>query len=761
MLHRLPPELEADQYSQQHNQLEDHADGRVGSESATRTVFRSCSLCEAACGLVFEVAGQPGAERIVSVRPDHDDVHSKGYICPKGIAMAAVHHDPDRLRTPMRRRADGEFEPITWDEAFDLVGERLLAIRREHGNDSIASYFGNPVTHNHGALLMRNGFQKALGSRNSFSAGSQDTSPRFAASHYLYGSSLVIPVPDVDRSDYFLCIGANPLISQGSAMAGADVKNRIRAIRERGGKVVVVDPRRSETAKEADELVQIRPGGDASFLLAFVKLVVDRSGVPAAVRAMLDGWDAVAARLERLDVSAAARHAGVEVAVLERLAQEFTQALRPVAYTRIGVCNNRFGTLATFAGDLLDIVAGRLGAAGGAMFTTPALDAALLAHVGKMDGHARWHSRIRKLPETVGDLPAACLAEEIEAPGDGQIRALITYAGNPALSLPNGRRVTAALEKLDFMVSIDIYLNETTRHADVILPPAWSLAEDHIDAVVPMISIRNIARWSPPVVSKQPGELADWEILHELALRLGGGPFGLKALDSLYRIGRHAGWKWTPDSSVDLVLRMGPRGDRFNPWSSGLSLKKLRAATHGLDLGALEEGVAHRIFHKDGKIHVGAAPFLAAMDELIEKLQTPHQQDELLLVGRRELRTNNSWMHNVPSLVSGRGRCVLFVHPDDARSAGIEDNSDVLLTSRVHSGPVRIKITDEMRPGVVSLPHGYGHAASARWQRVAGAHAGVSVNDWTDDSEVEGIVGQSILNGVSVRLSPLPQEAAA
>jgi anaerobic selenocysteine-containing dehydrogenase len=741
MLHRLPPDIERDEAA------------RSSSSVPTRTVHRSCSLCEASCGLTFEVAGDKGDERIVSVRPDHDDVSSKGFVCPKGMAMAAVHHDPDRLRTPVRRRADGDFEPISWKEAFDLVAERLTAIRRDHGADAIATYVGNPVVHNHGAVLMRHGFLKALGTHNSYSAGSQDTSPRFAASHYLYGNSLVMPVPDVDRTDWFLCIGANPFVSQGSAASGPDMKNRIRAIRERGGRVIVVDPRRSETARDADEAVRIRPGGDAAFLLAMVRLVVDARGLPDDVRESIHGWEKTWPLLQSFDLEAAARYAGVELATIERLAREFVAAKRPVAYTRIGVCNNRFGTLATFAGDLLDIVAGRLGKIGGAMFATPALDTAMLVHSAGMDGHARWKSRVRGMPETLGDLPAACLAEEIETPGKGQVRALVTFAGNPALSLPNGKRIVAALEKLEFMVSIDLYVNETTRHADVILPPAWSLAEDHLDPLAPMFSLRNVARWSPPVVEKKDGEMHDWEILHELALRMGGGPFGMGPLDSLYRAGRRVGWKWDPSSTADLVLRMGPRGDRFLPWSDGLSLAKLKKAPHGIDLGALEEGFAHRLFHRDRKIHVGEAPFLAAIEELVRTIAKERDPDELLLVGRRDLRTNNSWMHNVPSLVAGKNRCTLFVSPADAARAGLADGSDAVLTSRVHSGTVRVQVTDDMREGVVSLPHGWGHGASARWQKVAGAHAGVSANDWTDDAEVEGIVGQSILNGVPVRLA--------
>ena len=724
---------------------------------ATRVVHRSCTLCEAVCGLSFEVTN----DEIVSVRPDHDDVWSKGYVCPKGIASAAVYHDPDRLRTPMRRTASGDFEPISWEAAFDLVTERLTAIRSHYGADSIATYIGNPVTHNHGALLMRHGFLQALGTRNSFSAGSQDTSPRFATSHYLYGNALVSPVPDIDRTDYFLCVGANPYISQGSAMACADVRSHMRAIRERGGKVVIVDPRRSETAREADAWIAIRPGGDAAFLLALAKRIVELRGPQPELERSLYGWTDLVRRLERLDIGQAAAYAGIDAHTVERVAHEFCDAQRPVAYTRIGVCNNRFGTLATYAGDLVDIVAGRLGVEGGAMFSTPAIDTAALVHYAKMGGHGRWKSRVRGLPETLGDLPAACMAEEIETPGEGQIRALVTYAGNPLLSVPNGRRLAKAVEGLDFMVSIDIYLNETTRFADVVLPPAWAMTEDHVDLLVPGFGVRNHVRWSPPLFERKPGERTDWEILHELALRLGGGPFGMKLLDRLYRVGRRFGWKWEPTATADVLLRLGKYGDRFIPGSKGLSMAKLREASHGIDLGALEPGVSRRIFHRDGKIHVGAPVFLDAMDDLLAEIGKGHANAALLLIGRRELRTNNSWMHNVASLVSGRERCVLYVHPEDAARANVGDGDSVMLESRVHRGEVRVHVTDEMRPGVVSLPHGWGHASAAKWQKVAGAHAGVSANDWTDDSEVERIVGQSILNGVAVRLSRVEAARAA
>jgi anaerobic selenocysteine-containing dehydrogenase len=379
-----------------------------------------------------------------------------------------------------------------------------------------------------------------------------------------------------------------------------------------------------------------------------------------------------------------------------------------------------------------------------------------------MDGHARWRSRVRGLPETLGDLPAACLAEEIETPGEGQVRALVVFAGNPVLSTPNGRRLAAALARLDFMLAIDLYVNETTRHADLILPPAWSLADDHVDLLFPALAVRNTLRYSPAVVEKPAGERHDWEILLELAVRLGGGPTGTRALDAALRLAARLGWRYSPTATAELLLRTGVHGDRFLPWRRRLDFRTLAARhPHGLDLGPLEPGTARRIFHRDGRVHLDAPPLVAVLDALVAELPGASPAAELFLIGRREVRTNNSWMHNVPSLVSGRERCLLFVHPKDAEQSGVRDAEEALLESRVHAGPVRVRVTEEVQPGIVSLPHGWGHRESARWQRVAGRHPGVSVNDWTDDREVESVVGQSILNGVPVRLRPLDAGATA
>ena len=717
----------------------------------TRIVHRACTLCEASCGLSFEVEG----DRILSVRPDPDDVFSRGYACPKGIAIAEVHSDPDRLRTPVRRMPSGDFEPIGWEEAFTLAAGRLGEIRSRHGADAVAVYMGNPIVHNHGALLLRAAFTRALGTRNSYSAGSQDTSPRFAASYHLYGNSFAIPVPDVDRTDFLLVLGANPLVSNGSLLSAPNLRARLRAIRERGGKLVVVDPRRTETAREADEWIPIRPGTDAALLLAMVQVLLERGRIEQeSLRRSASGWGAIAKRLVLFRREDAARHTGIPVPVIERLALEFADARAAVAYSRVGVCNSRTGTLGTFATDLLNLAAGRLGAVGGALFASPAIDPTRVLRLPGMDGHARWKSRVRGLPETLGDLPAACLAEEIETGGPGQVRALVTYAGNPVLSTPNGRRLAAALGRLEFMLSIDLYVNETTRHADLILPPAWALAEDHVDLLFPALAVRNTLRYSPPVVEKGPDERHDWEILLELARRLGGGPTGTPAVDALLRAAERLGFRFSPTKLAELLLRTGAHGDRYLPWRRRVGFARLAAEhPHGKDLGPLEPGVARRVFHRGGRVRLAAAPLLAAFDALVEELPQPLPQHELLLIGRREVRSNNSWMHNLPSLVSGRERCLLFVNPKDAEAQGVCDAEEALLESRVHAGRVRVRVTDEVQPGIVSLPHGWGHRESARWQRVAGRHPGVSINDWTDDGCVESVVGQSILNGVPVKLA--------
>lgn len=719
------------------------------TETATRR--HVCELCEAGCGLLLDVKDG----RAVSVRANDADLLSRGFVCPKGLATLALENDPDRLRSPVKRTADGTFEPISWEEAFATVAERLRGVQKEHGRDAVAVYMGTPMVHKHGALLMRQAFMSALRTRNSTSAGSQDTSPRFAASYYLYGSSFSWPIPDIDRTDYFLCIGANPLVSNGSMMTAPNVRARLRSILDRGGKMVVVDPRRTETGELASEHVAIIPGTDAAFVLAMTSVLVAESRVDeAAIERAGRGWREAREAVLEWTPERVAAYTGVPAEVTRRLAREFAAARSSVAYSRVGVCNQEFGTLATYAVDLLNLVAGRLGVVGGAMFPTPALDLGLLARLTGSDGHGRFRSRVRGLPETAGDLPAATLAEEMETPGPGQVRAFVTIAGNPVLTTPNGRRLAAALPDLDFMASIDFYVNETTRFADVILPPSGPFSDDHFDLFFANAMARDGVRWTRAPLPRGPEEREDWEILLELTFRLGGGPTGMKALDLPYRLGWRLGARHSPDTTIDLAVRLGPRGDRFLPWSKGLSGEKILRAADGIDLGPLEPGFSRRVYHPGGRVDLAPQIILGALAALTERATRPRAPGELLLIGRRDIRSNNSWMHNLPKLASGKDRCVLWVHPEDAARLGLADGGTAVMESRVHAAEVPVAITDAVRPGVVSLPHGHGHGSSKPFQRVAGEKPGVSANDWTDDQAVESIVGQSILNGVSVRLRP-------
>lgn len=716
-----------------------------------RTVFRTCTLCEAQCGLQIELDG----DQILSVRGDESDVFSQGYVCPKGTALGEIHHDPDRLQQPLIRNSKGEFEVTDWDTALQFAAEGLSKVRAEHGGDALAAYIGNPIIHNPGAMLLRQALLKALGTKNSFSAGSQDTSPRFATSYYLYGTSLTTPVPDIDRTDFFFCLGANPVVSNGSAMTAPGIKQRLKALQARDGKLVVIDPRRTETAEMADEHLFIKPGSDVFLLLGMIKVILQRRALEPEVLAKLEGWSELQPRLERLDLATAAERTSISEADITRLAEEFMNARSSSAYSRIGICNSQYGSLGTYATDLLNIVAGRLGEEGGYMFSTPAIDATRLLTMPGMDGHNRWQSRLRKLPETFGDLPSSVMAEEMETPGAGQIRGLLTFAGNPVSSVPNGPRLDQAISGLDFMVAVDLYVNETTRHANVILPPAWCLSEPYVDTFFGAMSVRNIGRSSPAVVSSPPDAKADWQILLGLIERLGGGPTGIKAADWALRVAQTCGYRWQPETMINFLLRTGRHGDKYLPWSSGLNLKKLEEFPHGLDLGPLEVGIKHRVTHSHQRVNIAPPAFVDALDSVLQEAAhnvADKNTGDLYLIGRRDIRSNNSWMHNAPTLVKGKPRCVLYVHPDDASQRQLSDGDSVRMESRVHKGPIEIHVTDSVAPGVVCMPHGWGHQALAEHQKVAAQQPGPSMNDWTDDERVEAVVGQSILNGVPVQI---------
>lgn len=741
--------------------------------------FRTCPLCEATCGLALEV--DAAAHTVTKVRGDADDVLSHGFICPKGVSIKELHDDPDRVRTPLVKQPDGSFAPATWDEAFALIAEKLPPIPAEHGRDAIGAYIGNPAAHSLAFLLYGKVLLKALGTKQIFSASTVDQYPKQAASALMFGSGTTIAIPDLDRTDYLLCLGANPLASNGSLMTAPDARGRLRAIRKRGGQIVVVDPRRSRTAQEADAHLAIVPGTDALFLMALLNVVFaegleDAAAVAALVSA--DDLATVRALAQDFTPEAVAPATGLDAAAIRSVARAFATAPSAVAYGRIGTTTQAFGTTTSWLIDVLNVVTGNLDRPGGAMFPLPASG---LPNTKGAPGRGRgaifgrWASRVRGLPEVFGELPAAALAEEVDTPGAGQIRALITIAGNPVVSTPNSARLAAALDGLDFMVSIDIYVNETTRHADVILPAPSPLEKSHFDLVFMGFSVRNYANYSPPVLERPAGMPDEWEtVLRLVGIATGQGPNAdVGAIDEFVvraAIGKEVGDEHSPWHGRDVeecVAELAPRTGtarmidlllRTGPYD--LTLADLEARPHGVDLGALEPRMPEVLRTQSGRIELAPEPLVADVPRLHDALAAAADPDQLVLIGRRHLRSNNSWMHNLPLLVRGPERCTLHVHPDDARRLALADGAPATVRSRVGELQARVEVTTDIRPGVVSLPHGWGHDLDGVEMDVARAHAGINSNVLTDEAVIEPFTGTAVLNGIPVTLAPVEAPVA-
>jgi anaerobic selenocysteine-containing dehydrogenase len=690
----------------------------------TKLHYRGCTLCEAMCGL--EIRHADGD--VVSIRGDERDPFSRGHICPKGNALQDVHSDPERIRFPLRRRA-GEWERVGWDEALDDIAARVRAIQRAHGRSAVGVYVGNPTAHHLGALLMIGPLLAALGTRNRYSATSLDQLPHMLAAWKLFGHQLLLPVPDIDRTQFFLCLGGNPMASNGSLMTAPGIRHRIRALQARGGRLVVVDPRRTETAAIADEHLFIRPGTDAWLLLALLQVIfAERLATPTP---FVGGLDELAGHVAGFTPEEAAAVTGVPADDIRRLARELAGAPRAIAYARTGLCTQEFGGLAAWLVYVLNVVTGNLDRAGGLMFSTPAVDPVPLAAVLRLRGSFdRYRSRVSGLPEFAGELPAAALAEEIDTAGEGQVRALIVHAGNPVLSSPNGARLERALPGLELLVCFDFYRNETTRHADYILPPPSPLESVEYDLAFSLLAVRDVARFSPALFDPPPGTRQDWEALAGLATRLlrGRGVRGRIAAAVLHTAVKRLG----AEGLLDVMLRLGPHH---------VSLKRLKAAPHGLDLGPLRPRLPKRLYTPGKRIELVHDVYVADL----ERLRAARPRDGLVLIGRRHLRSNNSWMHNSRRLVKGKSRCTLMIHPADAAHRGLSDGAIAVVSSR--AGEIRLpaEITEALMPGVVSIPHGWGPD-----------HAGVSANDVTDERHVDRLSGTAAFNGVPVSVSAAP-----
>lgn len=719
------------------------------------TAYRTCSICQAVCGLRITL---DEADHVTSVHGDEADPFSHGYICPKGASLGRIDEDPDRLRVPMIREGD-QWRECGWDEAFQAVERGLMGVVDAHGRDAVAVYFGNPVWHTMAGFLYRMPLTMALRTRNVYSSATLDHMPKHVACGHVYGDPFAISVPDVDRTDYLLIIGGNPLVSHGSLMAAPDLPGRLKALRGRGGKIVVADPRRTRTAEFADEHVAIRPGTDVVLLLAIVHTLLAEH--LTSVTLEVNGLDELRELVREFPPEAAERVCGVPAADIARLARELGAAPAAAVYTRIGGSVVEFGTLVHWLVEVINVLTGNLDRPGGAMFTRHA--AFEVFRTGQPFVTGQWHSRVRGLPETLGELPTATLADEIETPGDGQVRALVAIAANPVLSAPNGARLDRALADLDFVVCVDPYLNETTRHANVILPPPRILQMPHFDYMLGCVQVRNYTRYSPAILPLGPDQRSEAEIMARLTLiAAGAGAAADPAGVDETMIGQFLGAATQipgspfegrdvaalraeldgddgPEQVLDVMLKLGPYG---------LSLARLKENPHGIDLGPLEPRLKELVITPSGRIELAPPAIIADLDRLRNRLAAP--APDLVLIGRRQLRSSNSWLHNVPSLVGGSNQCTLHVNPADVARLGL--GAQAVVRSATGELVVPVEPTDVVMPGVVSLPHGWGHTGSS--QRVAAEHAGVNANALTDESVVDVLSGNAVFNGVPVTVSP-------
>jgi anaerobic selenocysteine-containing dehydrogenase len=736
---------------------------------------RTCSLCEAMCGLLVQVEGG----RVARIRADPDDVWSRGHICPKGTALGHLHHDPDRLRTPLVRHGDG-FREVGWEEAFAEVERRLHPVLERGGLEAVTAYIGNPTAHNFSLSRYVAAFVPLSGLPRIYSAGTVDQWPKNLVAALLYDGMWSIPTPDIDRTDHLLMLGANPHASQGSLLAAADVLGRLDAIRARGGRLVVVDPRRTGTAARADEWLPIRPGTDAALLLAMVHTLFAEGRVALAqLSERVEGLD----ELERLARDFAPERVagctGIGAETIRRMARELADAPRAAVYGRIGTCNQEFGTLASWAVELLNILTGNLDRVGGSMFANPiAWSLTSLTPPEFVAGFefGRWKSRVRGAPEVLGQVPLSCLAEEIATPREGRIEALVTIAGNPVLSAPDAGRLDAALPELACMVSVDNWLNETTRHAHVVLPGLSVLEQPHYDELIWSWAVRNAGKYSPPVFAPPPGRPAEWEILLTLAALLQGqkaAEVDVAALDQLFFAGLVATLAAQPDSRIagrdpgeilalhpvpgperllDFQIRTGPWGDAYGARPDGLDLAQLKRHENGLDMGALEPRLNEVLRTPSGRIPLCPPHIVRDLPRLRARLERP--DPPLVLVSRRHVRSNNSWMHNVPPLVTGRDRCTLLIHPHDAERLGIADGAPARVRSEAGELCAPAEVSDEMAPGVVCLPHGWGHDKPGARLGVAARHPGVCNNLLAPGALVDVPSGNAVVNGIPVEVTP-------
>ena len=712
--------------------------------TAERITF--CRICEAHCGMVATV--EDGV--VTKLRPDKEHPLSRGEACPKGIAMVDVQNDPDRVTSPLRRRDDGEFEEVSWETALSEIGERLRGVIDRHGAGSVGWYFGNPGAFSYSHSLWVKGFMEGLGSPHYYTASSQDVANRFAASAMLYGSPALVPIPDLSRTDFLVMVGANPFVSHGSLLTAPRIRERMRAITGRGGRVVIVDPRRTETAR-AFEHVAIRPDTDAWMLSSILSVMIEEGLVDeVALGQQAVGWAAWRERLGPLTPERTEPVTGIPAGELRQLARDLAAAPSAAVYGRTGSCLGRHGTVVAFLLDLVNIASGNLDRPGGSVFGLPAVAFDEVASLAGLDTYGKVRSRLGGFPDVLGALPATLLAKEMTTPGKGQIRAFFTSAGNPVLSCPDGEELEEALETLELYVSLDIYVNETNRHADYVLPATTWLERDELPLPFLGFYVTPFVQYSEPVVEPRGEAREEWEIIDAISREIGVQPYPAAPIRALSKLGLRP----RPKFVADLLVRTGREGDRFGLRPGGLSLAKLRRQPHGVVVAdEIATGVlGSRVRYRDGKVRLDAPELLAEFDAM--ELETGGDGDfPLRLIGLRELRSHNSWMHNAPLLMRGGREQPARVNPADAEQAGVADGQQVRVSSKSGSIELPVTVTDEVMAGTIAIPHGWGHRGGWRLANEAG---GVNVNQLasSEADDLERLAGMAFLNGIPVRLEP-------
>ena len=724
----------------------------VAAQSIEKKIY--CGICEASCGLVATVQG----DEILKLRGDPDHPQSEGFICPKGANFASIRNDPDRVLHPLARQPDGTFKQVSWDEALDDIGARLRGIVKAHGTESVGVYLGNPNAWNYGAFLWLFGFAAALKTKHYYTASSADINNYWVVGHLLYGHNLSNPFPDITHTDFFVVLGSNLTVSHGSMMTVGRVKEKMQAIVARGGRVVVIDPRRTETAQQF-EWQPLKPDGDPWLVAAMLKTLLDeRLADERALREMTTGWESLPALLagitpERVEAETGMRHGDIQ-----QLARDFVAAKSAALYGRCGASLGPFSTLTKYLIDVFNIASGNFDRRGGVVFGRPMIDTELFTRLFKVDGYDRWRTRVDNFPEVFGSAPLASLPREIRTPGKGQMRVLLVGAGNIATTSCASDDVSSALDELDLMISLDPYITETNRHAHYILPPTLWIERDGMPIFTQMHNAVPHAQWVPATVAPRGEARDDWWIIDQIAKRIGLVPSALQAAQWLGKIGI----RLSPGTAVDLFMRLAPEGDWFGLRPKGLSRKKLYANPGGIKLDeSCPVGVwRKKIHHKDRKIHLQHTLIEDEMRRMISRPMETSTDYPLRLISMRELQSQNSWLHNSPRLMTANRTHKLRMNPRDAQKLGLHETDTVSVTSRWGHITTPILLTDEMMEGVVALPQSWGHRGG--WKHAVAA-GGSNYNSLTSNAveDMDKPSGNAVLNGITVRVECVVLEAQA